>query len=615
MNEQRPFLLIPKRLAEKRNWDDVLLGNVRTYVNVEIPFQDTHADISTLRTVLEQIRLSIALRLICIANRTLAAPTLEDWKPRQQRLLNWLASQEDIERINWFWREKEGAPMAPFFRGQMLELFRWALLFCPNETRSDSQDDVTPETKRLFFKAALIASELWGTRVHEMALVAHGELFGEEALAFSRHSIDANATAPDLWRTLGRARSLFRDYVPRFWDQFDRVFQTRTNISVVDFQCCAAALVASYLVKPEDTGLLDLSRLGENLASTQALDQFMELVASDPDQLREEIWTEAAIRETEKGIVPDYYTKLLRETPVLRINENLGAIVDSVFFSDVLLVGPLFQTVKGMNRGDSKEAFGKFGEAFEAYALDILERILKKDRDIDARRIWRNLTTEGFEIDAVACKRKLIFAFEVKSVFIPEREIVARDPDLFLQALRKRYVIDDESDRPLKAIGQLARLVRVLDGGASVFPDYDERPENLLLFPIMVAHDRLLTAPLTGRFLNHELQALLSPEVLLPSRQMRLSGGLRVAPLAILTIEDLEDFEVSSTYLSLTEVIKQYTDRFPGRELGLHDYIATSHFRGRMSINTELVGQGQELLRETGIRLFGRDVDEESKLE
>jgi len=497
--------------------------------------------------------------------------------------------------------------MMPFFRGQLLELLRWILLFCPDASQEEGKRDADLEMKRQFLKAALIASSLWGERVHEKSLVADGQFLSNRALAFSRHSVDASATAPDLWRTLGRAKVLFRNYIPEEWAHFDSIFQERTGISLREFQISAAALVATYQVKPEDTGLINLLGIGEHLVDREIMDRFMTFASVDPSELKEKIWDATATAKALKGEVPEYNTKPLRETPILRIMEELGAIVDPIFFSELLLVGPLFVNVKSMSRQKSNEAFGKFGNAFEGYSLNILRQILEADNADGSMQVETNIEVAGAEVDAVACTGKLIFAFEAKSTFVPERETAARESDLFLVTLRKRYVEDEESDRPLKGVGQLARLALSLEQADGKLRQFTGKLSQALIFPVLIVRDWLLTAPLTGRFLNEELKAQIGASTLLPSGQMKLPSGLRIAPLTVLAIDDLEDFQTSSKYLSLTEVIRRYVESQPTCELGFRDFIANSKYQKRLLVNKKLNEQGQELIREAAIRLFARD--------
>ena len=613
MNYQKPYLLVPSHLVSSYNWRDALLSNILTYVYVEIPFPGSHATISELRRTLKALPLDVALRLTCIANRTVSAPTGESKHLRQLRLLNLLANQEDIARINWFKRVglKEGAPLVPFFRGQLLELLRWVLLYCaPKGSSNPAGENEDLKDRRAFFKAALIASEIWGKRVHERSIVADDKFFGDQALAYSRLSVDANSMAPDLWRSLGRTIALFRDYLSEHWPGFDSEFQDRTAIALNDYQACAAVLIASYLVKEADTGLIALPTFAEHLVDAEVMNRFMSLVSATPAQLREEIWPVSALNVAAEDDIPEYFTKPLRERPVLKISEQVGAILDPVFFSDLLLVGPLFQVVKGMDKNDSKDRFGRFGKAFEAYVLDMLKNSLEADRDSGVEVIMRNVPVNDLEIDALSKKRQVLFIFEVKSLFIPEVEVVPRDPQVYIESLRKHYVIDKESDRPLKAVGQLARISHVLGKYDDIVEGCD-RPATMLVIPVMIVHDRLLSAPLHGRFLANEFKQRLAPEETLESGQMRLSRGLRVAPLVVLTVEDVENFESSAEYLSITGVIAEYSHEVPGRELSVHDFVAGSEYRSRMQTNKSLAERGRDLLKEAGRRLFGRNVDQE----
>lgn len=583
------------------------MGNIHTYVHVEIPFPDEHANLAAIQAILQRIPQDLALCIVCIANRELVAPTGESRKVRQQRILSWMAHQEDIERMNWFIRENQGAPVFPFFRGQMLELLRWILLYCPDAESDIERGLANLEVRRELFKAALMSSEIWGQRTSERSVVADSVFFGDEALAFSRLSVDSDRTAPDLWRSLGRARALFNEYVPSEWQGFNDEFREKTDLAILDYQVCAAVIVASYLLKKADKGLIALPTLSNHLVDDQAMGAFMRLVTCSRNDLRTEIWSSKPVSEVEAGGIPEMNTKPMRSTPILRLNDELAAILDPVYFSDVLLIGPLFATVRGLSQSESNNRFGAFGKAFETYVLDALDRVLSNDARV-TKPLDRNVPIQDLEIDGLAQAGYFRFAFEVKSLFLRESEVIPRDPQSYIQSLRSHYVYDADSDRPHKAVAQLVRIVRALEAEMIEAGDADAL-RSTLVFPVVIVHDELLSAPLHGRFFADEYRKFLVPHEVLESGQMRLASSLRIAPLIVLTVSDIEDLESSAGAMSMTRVLSEYSTALKNRELSFHDFIAGGKLASTMAANSELAMKGQELLRQAGLRLFGKDVD------
>ena len=51
-----------------------------------------------------------------------------------------------------------------FFRGQLLEVIRWACLFCQDQP-DDGRTFENPEIRRIFAQVLLMAGDLWGQRV------------------------------------------------------------------------------------------------------------------------------------------------------------------------------------------------------------------------------------------------------------------------------------------------------------------------------------------------------------------------------------------------------------------------------------------------------------------
>jgi len=159
----------------------------------------------------------------------LAPPELAQLNPfdrfhrRQQLLVRHFFNREQTERVVTFFR-KEAAkqrtaiisvPMLPtvFFRGQVLELLRWACIFCPDipSTYFDVPDARTP-----LAKALLIAGTLWNHRIYERAAAAPTDpLQGTGRLLVTfRIGRDQDASALDLTRALARGLNIFSVFFP-----------------------------------------------------------------------------------------------------------------------------------------------------------------------------------------------------------------------------------------------------------------------------------------------------------------------------------------------------------------------------------------------------------------
>jgi len=67
--------------------------------------------------------------------------------------LTWLCKSNQIDSINAYIRGRGGAgPVTIFFRGQCLELMRWAARYCRN-LPCDGQSFDDPQRRENFFKA------------------------------------------------------------------------------------------------------------------------------------------------------------------------------------------------------------------------------------------------------------------------------------------------------------------------------------------------------------------------------------------------------------------------------------------------------------------------------
>jgi len=89
-------------------------------------------------------------------NTFISGPGDFDVKGRQQQTLYRLCTPDQIGRINAFAKRysRSGPPPAVFFRGQLLELMRWAARHCKS-LPGDGETFTDPEVRSRFVQAAL----------------------------------------------------------------------------------------------------------------------------------------------------------------------------------------------------------------------------------------------------------------------------------------------------------------------------------------------------------------------------------------------------------------------------------------------------------------------------
>jgi hypothetical protein len=93
---------------------------------------------------------------------------------------------------------------------------------------------------------------------------------------------------------------------------------------------------------------------------------------------------------------------------------------------------------------------------------------------------------------------------------------------------------------------------------------------------------------LHGNFLASEFKALLAPDDELRSGELK-KGQLRIAPLIVMTIKELEDLETSVEYFSFRDLIADYSQSYPDRIQTFHNFIYSSKYSQHICHNQSLV--------------------------
>ncbi|MEK7689476.1 MAG: hypothetical protein AAB425_00490 [Bdellovibrionota bacterium] len=388
---------------------------------------------------------------------------------------------------------------------------------------------------------------------------------------------------------MGRGDSIFREYFPRFYRNADVEFHQGTRLSLEEYFDCLGAIASSFLDRTPDKVRSDGSQCGLFNSRTFAQRfpkiednalRYIELESQTPEQLRNALWGNATPNSEVDAGPFDY--KPLRSHPILRVSGDRAIVMDPVFLSERILVGPLFHLLGGnSDAGRQNELFGAFGKAFEAYSCDLLRAMFPSSDNSLSDRLacnvkGRNEKGEEIEIaDAWVEYPEQICIFEMKAAWVPERTILTDNSGDYLDILRVKYgarrVADGE--RP-KGVAQLARNLRNLASKVWKASGVAIQPNQCVL-PILLVHDELLDAPVHGAFLANEFHDCLKPDVVLPTGAMKC-GSIVIKPLIIMTIEDQENLSTSIEHFSLADLLRDYSDTHKDRMVSLHNFICSS---------------------------------------
>ena len=205
-------------------------SEVGLFVPVEEVFPGTEGSERALIKVLATLSCDDTLFQCARTNILISGFGDFDNKPRQEQALAQLGTREHISCINNFARRhKTSGTPAVFFRGQLLELMRWAARYCKN-LPGDGRTYEDPAFRERFVKAALIASGLWGKRTYRDKLSAGGDVgeVRQRALGALRKGVEESNVAPHFGVAIARGLKLFTDYLPKHCPGFAYV-PTRTG--------------------------------------------------------------------------------------------------------------------------------------------------------------------------------------------------------------------------------------------------------------------------------------------------------------------------------------------------------------------------------------------------
>ncbi|WP_128946912.1 hypothetical protein [Bradyrhizobium zhanjiangense] len=392
------------------------------------------------------------------------------------------------------------------------------------------------------------------------------------ALGALRKGVEEANLAPHIGIAMGRGLKLFTEYLPHHYPAFAEQFRAATDLTVEQYLGCATALCMFIQQRGPDGPLFVAHTVAASTTYKDIFPKFFSLESQTPEQLRISFW-----RDFDKA---GY--KVLRERPIMVAADGRGMILDPTFFIERISTGALFHVAKGKGRGDSMRIFSAFGDAFEDYVAETLGRMYPRRPGLIDRVMFQVVGSDahgkGFEIDAVLLDIEQAVVFEAKAVFLREEAVTSANLVDFVAALNASYGASVDGTERDKGVAQLAWSI-----GAIVRDEWVGEHGELAglsnVYPVLVAHDTRLDSPALGQFLEREFRTLLGP----------VPDGKRVAPLTVMTVQDLENLEQSIMDFRLVDLLSDYSRAFPDRLRSLHNYIAFSDYASKIRLNDFLL--------------------------
>jgi len=329
-----------------------------------------------------------------------------------------------------------------FFRGQLLELMRWALLYCRNHP-NDGKTFEDPNTRRMFVQAALIASDLWAKWVYGNRFSLEGgiNIARERSLGAIRKAIEGTSLCAELTRSFGRGWTIFMDYFRKQYSSLDSEFQSKVGLSIEDYFKCLLIITVHFAnPKSNNTGIFSAKTFADSTPLRDVFQKYIAFESQSTEELKKKLWGSTDKLEIQDEIAYDYLS--MREKPILRAEDDRAIILDPIFYSEKASIGPLFILAKDKICGKANEVFSAFGKAFENYACGILNKMfpdINGSKQLFCNLKKKDLNGRELEIDACINKDHELVIFEIKAVWIREDKILNENYEAYLQHLREKY--------------------------------------------------------------------------------------------------------------------------------------------------------------------------------
>jgi hypothetical protein len=519
----------------------------------------------------------------------------------------------EIEQLNTFCLLQK-ASVAVFFRGQLLELFRWIALLS-RDLPSDGDTFTDASVRRTFARAALLASDIWARRMYPDELQLDGGIpeARRRVLAQLRRSNMETAPGPHPFLTLPRGHEI-AEHLIAIEPQAAAIFQKQSGLSLEDYYLtlCYIAVLGTGKTSTNITDIETCSLHLDALANTpgpigELCRPYLERETLSVDDLSQALW--GTVDNAEESDAVTFDLKPLRRRPILKASHGRGIVIDPTIFLQRANVGPLFYLVEAQPK-QANYWFGQFGFAFEKYVTSIMQRVFPESER--ARRYIPNPAgrdEKGNTVelaDGMLLDHETIVVFETKAVFLRD-EIASpnADPTAYLDHVRERYgvsVSKNPKDRAIKGYGQLARTIRNLTDGTWTTTEFDLRKYRKIL-PVLVAYDEQIDAAVHSHFLAQEFASIMQPQLEASWDAMRREQWT-IAHLFVFTIDDVEMLETSSNHRAIITWLEQYSETSPDRLTSFHNFLLSPNHRDYVRYNAWLISKRDDLFDRMTSRFY-----------
>jgi len=366
MNGEPPFRpgMMPGLITLSGNQPTLAGSDVGVFVPFGVLEPSRSATEATMVELVSRLDRDAALLVCGHVNALVTGSGISDVPERQQRAFRAVGTPGDGDLIAQWHRSTrpKRASAVIFFQGQLLELTRWLALHGSPASGDPACFD-QPEVRKTFLRAALLASELWSNRTigDRLSGGQTGAEAIERALGAFRKIMEESGVAVHLGIAIARGRLLFERFLPERLPTYCADFAAATGMSIGDYLTCVTMLMPKVCDQPSDGPLFTKTYAARTELAAE-FELFLRQTSQTPDELKASL---------EKGFEKNGF-KAIREKPILATPAGWYVILDAAYFVDHFTLSPLFKVISSGRQVE--KVFGAFGDAFEDYVIEILER-------------------------------------------------------------------------------------------------------------------------------------------------------------------------------------------------------------------------------------------------
>ena len=340
--------------------------------------------------------------------------------------------------------------------------------------------------------------------------------------------------------------------------QFDvnKVFTHATGLTLKDYQYLILRILQVYLNFSPKEILSGEDLLVDTKPSPTLTSLYEKLIPHtciSIDELRDEA-------EKPSGLKNEF--RLWRKYPLIKVSENRILCMDIGFLLDKLQTGVFWTILEQLNKIEKSKGnnfIASWGEVFARYTSSILKNGIDAqtppiEKYIISPKYVQKEETECTDI--AVCGDDTLILLECKAAILRADTKFSGNFDKFYTELKEKIIIgsDTEGAKGVKQLCNAIKSLTHLDETKRQKVEEIDISKVKKIYPVLVLSDRIFSVLCMNWLLNSEFQDMMDG--------VNLMGHVKIMPLTVLTIEDIELLEPYLSNIPFHVHLDEWIDQF-----------------------------------------------------